>query len=240
MLGPLTYGALAQGNYKSRVLGTAPANLIAYWPLNEISGTVADNAEGTAARDGTYTGVALNNSTFTDGGPAGLWDGANDFVNIFTASLTAALNGSEGTIAIWGKVSGVGVWTGGVQRRLFRLLIDGNNQINLTKPTSNNQLSVNYASTGASLTRTIATSTTGWFHLVITWSKSADEVKAYFGGTQSGATLTGLGVWTGALFSAWIGANTGVPAQVWDGYLAHAALWTTPLSAAQVLALATI
>jgi len=46
--------------YINKVLSIQPNNLLAYWPLNETSGTNADNAEGTATRDGTYTGVDLN------------------------------------------------------------------------------------------------------------------------------------------------------------------------------------
>jgi hypothetical protein len=65
------FGGYAQ-TYKDKVLGTVPDDLIAYWTLAETSGSTADNAEGTAARDGTYTGVTLNSSTGPDGQPVGL------------------------------------------------------------------------------------------------------------------------------------------------------------------------
>ena len=53
--------------YYKKVLATEPANLLAYWPLNEGSGSVADNLEGTAARDGAYTGVTLGQAGIGDG-----------------------------------------------------------------------------------------------------------------------------------------------------------------------------
>ena len=235
-------GPFAGASYMGKVLATAPANLIGYWPLNELSGTNADNAEGTAARDGTYTGVSLNNSTGPDGQPVGLWDGANDYCNIYSASLATAFNVAEGTAMIWAKVSGVGVWTDGTARYALTLRTNSQNRVTIFKHSVDNWFYVRYEADNVDLITTITPfSSTGWVLYGVTWSALADEVKVYVNGLQSGATLTGLGTWSGSLDSDYvsIGSQTATTS-VWDGYLAHAAVWTTPLSAAQILALATV
>lgn len=241
---PQIYGIVSQGalTYSQRVLATAPANLIAYWPLNETSGTVADNAEGTAARDGAYNGVTLNSSTFTNGDPVGLWDGTNDFGNVYSASLNTVLNGQEITVAGWFKVSGAGVWTDGAFRRLFILEVSVAHNISIFKRSDNNQITFIYTAANTTVSVTHGFSQTGWVHYAITASLAADQMKAYLNGAQVGTTQTGLGTWAGALVNTGcvIGARNTTPIQVWDGYLAHPAVWTTPLSAAQILALATV
>jgi len=68
-------------------------NLVAQWNFNETSGTVADNAEGTALNDGTLTGfsdttgqdVVVSSGWTADnkkwGAGALMFDGTDDFVN---------------------------------------------------------------------------------------------------------------------------------------------------------------
>jgi len=236
----------APGGYSKKVLSIAPANLIAYWPLWETSGATADNLEGTAARDGAYTGVTLNSSTGPDGKPVPLFDGTNDYVDIYSASLNTAFSGAEGTVFLWGKVSGVGVWTDGSNRELISLYVDGNNYIFIRKNSGNNTLTYYYNADGAlEVTAKAAISETGWMALGLTWSMSSGgdgQVKAYYNGAQESATDTSLGTWAGSFNAArtLVGAGTTVPAAVFSGYLAHVAIWTTPLTAAQMLALATV
>ena len=231
------------GGYSGKVLGTATANLIGYWPLWETAGAVADNLEGTAARDGAYTTVTLNSSTGPDGRPVGLWDGTNDYCHVYSDSFRDAFNGSEGTIALWAKVSGAGVWTDSTERKLFMFRVDANNSIYARRNTADGRIDYYYVSGGTTQTRVkTAISATGWMHFGLTWSKAGDAVKAYYNGVQEGATLTGLGIWAGVVVPAQtiLGALITTPNHVWDGYLAHAAVWTTPLTVAQILALATV
>jgi hypothetical protein len=232
----------ATQTYTQKVLATQAANLIAYWPLNEAAGATADNAEGTAARDGTYTGVTLGATGIGDGNTAASFDGTTSRCNIFTASLNTAFNNQEGTAAIWFQMSGAGVWTDGANRVLLVLQADASNRVLLRKSSANNQLDCFYTAGGTAKQVNPATSTLAWAHLAITWSKSGDAVKVYLNGAQSGATQTGLGVWAGALNNAAtvIGAATTTPTLVTSGSIAHAAVWTTPLSGAQIATLATV
>ena len=122
-------GLVNPASYVNKVLGIDAANNIAYWPVNETSGVVADNAEGTAARDGAITGVTLNSITGPAGGPAGRWDGANDYIDIESASLSTAFNGNAGTVALWLRAFNAGVWTDAASRYLLSLFFDAANNI---------------------------------------------------------------------------------------------------------------
>jgi hypothetical protein len=224
--------------YTNKVKALAP---IAYWPLAEPSGSVATDESGNS-RNGAYTGVDLGQTGIGDGRTCPLFDGTNDYTDIYSASLASAFNKDEGTAAIWLKVAEAGVWTDATTRRLLVLQADANNRILLTKGSTNNQLVIAYTAGGTTEQVTITASSTAWLHLAMTWSKAADEVKAYFNGTQSGSTQATLGTWSGSLASTTtlLGAISKTPTQVWNGYLAHAAIWTTPLSAAQIATLAVV
>lgn len=228
--------------YINKVLGIEPANLIAYWPQNEASGITADNAEGTVARDGTYTSVALGQLGIGDGNTCPLYDGAASILNIYSASLRDAFNGDEGTLAVWARVSGAGVWTDGTTRYVVNLRVDANNYIYIIRSSVNNTLLYRYMAGGTLEANAITLSDTGWIHLAMTWSAAADEVKYYLNGSPEGATDTALGTWAGNLSSSntVIGAANTVPQNVWDGYIAHTKLWTKPLTGAQIGQLAQV
>jgi hypothetical protein len=160
---------------------------------------------------------------------------------MYSASLAGAFNGPAGTIAMWGKVSGAGVWTDNTNRRLLQFQVDANNRVILYKETTND-LRWTYTAGATSKTITLVATPTVFFHIAITWDKAADQVKAYYNGAQTGATATGLGVWAGSLATTLVtvGAGTLAPVNPWSGASAHVAVWTTALSAAQILTLATV
>ena len=231
-------------SYTQKVLGTATANLIAYWPLGETSGGTADNAEGTAARDGAYSNVTLGATGIGDGNTAATFNGTTSFVDIFSASIQSAFNNQEGTAAMWVQVTAAGVWTDGSFRRVLGLRVSGSNEVFIHKSSTNNQMQVGYVAGGTTKSVAFAVGPTlTWHHIAITWSKSVDQVIVYLDGAQTGTTQTGLGVWVGSIANGLtnIGCrNNVVPDQLWSGTSAHTAIWTTPLSAAQILTLATV
>jgi hypothetical protein len=229
--------------YTSKVKAVAPGNLIAYWPLAESSGTAIQDESGNAY-NGTYTAVTLGQTGIGDGRTSALFDGSTSRGNVYSAGFAGAFNNQEGTFAIWFRVAAVGVWTDGINRRLVRLAVDANNQVYINKSASNNALDLIYQAGGTAKGVSPATfaGNIGWNHLALTWSKSGDAVKAYVNGAQSGATATGLGVWAGALAATTtvLGAFVTTPSNVFSGMLAHPAVWSTPLSAAQIAQIATV
>jgi len=227
--------------YYQRVLATDP---FAYWMLDEKSGAVAyDLVSGrvAGAQNGAHTGVTLWQDGIGDGRTCPLYDGANDYTNIYTAAFAGAFPGAEGSVAIWVQVSGAGVWTDGNEHRLVTMLANNDNFILIRKATTNNTLQWIYkAGTASKFFSVGGYSSTDWFHTVLTWSKSADEANIYYNGSSAAATQNGLGVWAGALNPVYtvIGSTDTVPSSVWSGYLAHVALWNSALTPAQVASLA--
>lgn len=225
--------------YSARVLDVARADLIAYWPLTEATGSAAVNLEGTAARAGVYSGVSLANAAGPDGAPAGYWDGANASCRIGTTSLASVFDGSEGSLMIWLKNAN------GWQAPHFsiQLYADGNNYLRLQND-ANQRLSWIYAAGGAAKAVSVNELTTSaWLQAALTWSAAAGEFKAFLQGSQQGTTQTGLGVWSGATVNtnaSVIGAQNTTPVQSWPGWLAHCAIWTTPLTPAQIASLAMV
>ena len=228
------------GTYINRVVATAP---IVYFPLNEASGIDAVN-RGTlgSSANGTYTGVDLANMA----GPKTpflhpYFDGVNDYVNIDSAALDGGYNGREGTVNIWFKAYNAAFWTDNANHFLFRITRDNtwSNTIVLAKVVAENALGWYYDSNATlDAITSSAYKNTNWQMMSMTWSYSADQMKAYMNGVQVGATQTGLGAWSnGALIAALLASDITPPNGPMAGYLAHAALWNRVLTVTELLAL---
>lgn len=227
--------------YADIVRGIAPANLIQYLPMDETSGTTANDRSGNN-RNAAYTGVALDSIDFIKGGRAGLWDGSADYVNTTGAALTGfagAFNGQEGSFEGWFRVASAGVWTDATRRDFWLSSVSGANAHIFRKSTTNNALEFVYIAGGVSRTATIsAVSSTDWIHLAATWSLAADQFIVYLNGSAVGSPTTGLGTYAGTIGTHIIGASNTTPSNVTSGYLAHFAWWNTPLTPTQVATLA--
>jgi hypothetical protein len=225
--------------YINKMLGYGP---IAYWPQGEKTGAVA-YCRVNSAQNGAYTGVTLGQPGIGDGNTAPFYDGANDYTDIYTATFSGNFDGSEGSFAAWFQVSGAGVWTDVTERKVLRLVVDGNNLLDFAKRNVNNRMDILRISGGASTTRSIVgLSSTAWLHLAATWSETANQYIVYLDGVQQGAVMT-AGVWgAGPLVvnQTVLGAVSTAPGSVWDGYLAHAAFWDSALSTAAIADLATL
>lgn len=204
----------------------------------EHANKVAGLDRGTALRiQSTHTGEAgplLGQEGIGDSKPCPLFDGANDFVNIHSSAFNTAFNKSAGTLLVWVKPSEI--WTDGIERRFFSIHQDADNQVILVKDNSDNIL-WGYIAGGTFKLVTKAITPAGWIMLVITYDTVADEVKAYFNGVQEGSTQTGLGTWAAGNLSSTntvLGAFDTAPTRVWNGFLAHAAVWTKALTSAEI------
>ncbi|NIV36430.1 MAG: hypothetical protein GWN58_45440 [Anaerolineae bacterium] len=228
-----------EAEYVAKVLALSP---IAYWILGEHLDSTAI-CQINRNQNGTYTATTLGNAGIGDGQVCPSFDGAASYVDVYSATLDAAFDGAEGTLSIWGKVSDVGVWTDGAGRRLVRLWVDSNNYIQIIRSTVDNRLFYDYKAGGTAKGVAVnGLSETGWMHLAETWSATADEMKAFYNGAQTGATQSGLGAWAGSLDNTMtiIGAESTVPAGLWKGYGAHVALWASVLTPAQIASLASV
>lgn len=233
-------------NPLARWLAIEPAKLLAFFPLNEGSGSniidVSRPQPSSYSITNGYAGVTWGGTLSPTGEPVPLWDGTSDYGNIYTAALAAAFNGAEGTIALWAKVSAAGVWTDGTTRRLINIRVNISNALSMSKSSVSGTISWAYAAGGIPLTIAAGSqSSLGWFHVALTWDKAADQFKAYLNGQQSGSTVTGLGIWAGALTATEcaIGAFNTIPNNVHSGYLSNVYISSKALTQPQIASLAT-
>jgi hypothetical protein len=218
-------------SYWYRMLEYAP---IAYWPMAEPSGTIS-MCQVNAAQNGAYGNVTLAQTGIGDGLTSAAFNGTTSSNNVHTTTFRDAFDPLLGSILIWGKVSGAGVWTDGTIRYLFYLAADAQNYIAAFKSSVNNTIQVRYRAGNVTESVDITTSSTDWFCLALTWDKVNDRVKGYFNGVQVGATQTGLGTWAGDLtaISTAIGRYT-LNNNVWNGTLAHCAVFDEELALADI------
>lgn len=232
--------ATPEPTYSDILLSLSP---IAYWKLDETSGSTAFDSSGNGF-DGTYSGVTLAAATGPDGAPAPSFDGVNDYVNVYSAGLASAFNPAEGTIVAWARVASSAIWTDGAVRRVINLETNTNNRLHITRTTANGQMQFFYR-TNTSFTQSVSLaglSPVTYMHYGQTWSSSANEFKAYYGGSQTGSTQSGLSTWAGSLSST--ATNIGIQftsgTSPWHGSIAHVALFDYALSPAQIATLATV
>lgn len=237
-----TQGFGEEALFSNRVIDYLGASsFVGYWKLDETSGTTAFDISP-QGNDGAYTGVTPANELMPPkvGGRAPLFDGANDYVDIYSAGFNSDFDGQEFSIIALNKVSGVGVWSDGVYRNVCRLLVDGSNFVDLAKSDAD-QIYWRYTAGGTSEILALAETPLDWYMQSITVTKTGDAVKAFYNSSQTGTTQTGLGTWAGSLSStvSLIGANAKTPSGVWDGWLGHIIILNraaTPTEIAQVAA----
>lgn len=231
---------LGRNDYTQKLISTFGASLVAYWPLNDMSGTVATDLSGNA-RHGAYVGTpTLASVPAPRNGRTFIFDGSNDKVNIYSAALAAAFNGAEGSAMCWVKI-GSTEWADATQRNVFYISADATNRIDLYKTTGANQLSASYRSGGVTRASTITNvSPTDWWSYQITWSKSNDRVFIYLNGTQINTSLTGLGTFIGSLGSTITNIGSITTAQLHKGSIAHFVLLNREATPAEVKAYSSI
>lgn len=185
------YITVSEATFAERML--ALPGLIAYWPLNEAAGTTADNAEGTAARDGTYKNTpTLANKPFPDGGSCALFDGNNETVDVKSASLHTVFNGSKGwVIAFWADPApGTAV-----EDYVFNFQVDIANRVYVVKGGTKAYLyTAYYLAGGTQVNGGFYSGSTGWRMVAVDWDKAEDKFRIWFNKVLQ-STLAGLADW---------------------------------------------
>lgn len=227
------------GGYAKKVLATGP---IAYWPLDESAGTVARCLVNTA-QNGTYTGVTLadDSTNGVTGAPAPFFDGANDYVDVRTATLEAAWNagGAQWTIMSWFRVANAGVWTDGADRKMYTFRDSAADMVTLSKAMAANARIAVWTGGGVTENNSIIASPVTWVCDVVVRDQAADEVRYYTGGGWVATDAT-IGIWAsaGAWTHMYLGAFDATPNQPYHGWLQHVALWNRALTPGEIAALA--
>lgn len=226
--------------YQQRIKSMFGSALVAYWPLNDISGTVATDTSGNA-RHGAYVGTPTLANVAAPGRINTLtFDASNDKVNVYSAALASAFNGAEGSVMCWVKI-GAAEWADATQRNVLYFSADATNRVDFYKTTVANQITASYRAGGVTKFLTINNiSYTDWFSFQITWSKANDRVYIYLNGTQINTALTGLGTFAGALASTFTNIGSLSTAQLFKGSIAHFVLLNREATPAEVKSYATI
>lgn len=239
LMGSDRFGLFVDGSqeaaYVAKALALGP---FAYFVLGEHEGSTAI-CQVDRNQNGAHTAVALGNAGIGDGQVCPFYNPSDPgYTNLQTATLAANFDGQTGTLSFWSKVSAAGVWTDGTTRVLLIVYVDGSNFIQINRTAVNGDLEYRYVANGTTELVTVnGLSTTNWMHHALTWDLGADEVKAFYGGSQTGATQSGLGTWAGAPTAVYVGVGALVNFP-WSGYAAHVALWDSALTPTQVATLA--
>lgn len=235
-IGGTVFAFPAVSAYPAIVLNNSP---IAYLRLDELAGTVAKDS-GSGGLDSTYTGnvtLASILAPFENYAALFATSGTDGYVQI-PVGFDAVFDGAEGAVVIIAKVLDSSIWTDAAVHYTFRVNIDGNNDIFISKDSTDNRLVFRRTAGGTnSIVNLDSVTSTDWMVLGIEWSEAGDYVKAYYNGVQTGSTQTSIGTWAGgALNKRVIGKDT---SQTWDGYLAEVSFYDAPLGATVMAALAT-
>lgn len=224
--------------YTNKIKALGP---IAYWPQAESSGTTIVDESGNG-RNGTYVGVTLGQPGIGDGRTAAGYDGATSYGNIYSASLAAAFNPREFTIAGWLKTA---TWTDGAVRAMTRIRKSGSgDRIDIYKDGTANTITAVYVANGVTkaVGFTFGVAPTAFTHIAVSVTLSGNAMKLFINGVQQGVTATGLGTWIVTTLDATqcvIGAISSSPVNVTNGALGHMAVFGA-LSAAEIASLAVV
>jgi hypothetical protein len=217
-------GMMGGGQYYQKVKSTYP---IMCMPLWDETGTSAIDIG--LSGNGIYTGVDLAIDPF-EKRKAPYFDGVSDYVTIKTAGLVSRINGQVGSAMIWARPFDASVLTDTKNHVLMYLQSDSNNRINISKTTVSNQYTAYRAGAGTFSQRYFNNTSLLWSNYLITWSKTADQVCVYLNNVLQGGVLTGLGDYSGALSSGFVGCEVNTPTKQYHGYLAYATIWDRALT----------
>jgi len=201
---------------------------VLHWRLNEASGTTAADSSGNGY-DGTATSVTWGQTGMGDGaGAAGFTNSSVRIVSTGT-DLVSDFNEAAGTLSVWFRASGVGVWSDSTYRALVDLYVTGGNSITLAKSSTDNTLTASYVAGGTTVTVSGTVSPDDdWHCLVAAWDVVSDTFTVLFDGAPLGTPGTGLGTWVADEFYFAAGTNAGLTYD-WSGDLAHVTLWNDVL-----------
>lgn len=229
--------SIAATGYDGKLINVFGASLVAFLPLEDLSGLVA--VESVAAQNWAYgaSNVSLNQAGIGDGKTSVLFGGAAAGQVTPPAPVLTYLNGSgkfnkdEGSISLWLYLTSANAASATVMIACT-IGVDANNFYKLYKPSANTiTMSVNRGGAGSDVSSTY--NGNAWVHLAATWSVIANRRRFYVNGTQF-SSIALAGTWAGALTAAYSQLASANNAQYLSGYLAKFALGNRELSQTEV------
>ncbi len=224
----------AAAAYADKVLDYSP---MAYWQLNESSGTVVADSSGNDFH-GTAYGVTWGVEGIGDGKTAALFDGVNDYVDVFSAGLTAAFNALAGTFSLWCKVSAwpsqFGILIGFAEAVVKRAAV----QLGAAGDAERYRGIFWDGSSGHPSDWDV--SNTDRHHLALTWNVPAGTVRLFVDGVGQTENDSGLEGGFTALVYATLGRYAPSSNYFFPGMLAHVAVFDSVLSDEAIADLAVV
>lgn len=217
--------------YAKLVRSMFGTSLLAYYPLDETSGTVVYDRSGNA-RNGAYVAApTLSNLQAPSGKLAPLFNGSTQYINLTTSGLQTAMNLQEFSVSFWLKTDSAARWDSASNVGMFAALVNGSNSLNIFhQGVAAKSLRSTYVAGGVT-----AGGNNGlyypssWVHITISASKIANEFSLYYNGALVG-TYTPVGTWAGVPSSLYFGAITGA---TMSGWLADLVVTSRPITQAE-------
>jgi hypothetical protein len=160
------------------------------------------------------------------------FDGASSWIN--ASSINAKINVNAGTIVLWVKRIFV---NSDPTAAIISFRADSNNNIEIFRQTLSTWI-FRYEAGGTASQITPALDDIPkdqWTQIAFSWDKSADEVKAYINGIQTGSTVTGLGIWAGSVSQGDLGSSQGGTAAFFKGLVDEVRIYDHALSSDKIL-----
>lgn len=225
----------ATANYDATILADGP---VAFWPLNETSGTTATDTTGNG-HSGSYVGTAGTNYTLGqagigDGETAVLFDGSAGYVDVATVPTTVT---NTWSLEAWIKLS----TTSGLGNDLL-VVANGKDAspgaFGMGLSTGNMEVGPRevaaYSGGTAEEGLGAVVNDTSWHYIAIVCNGSG-STQAYLDGTATGSAKSqSYTVPTGSLFIAAYEQSSGTPYRVFPGTIAKAAIYNKALTATQI------
>lgn len=168
-------GALA---LEQRLL--ALPGVVAYWPCTDLSGTAADNAEGTAALDGTYGGTrTLAGAAFPVGGNVVTMNAG--WITLPEANLRDAINWSKGWWIGWAQ-STTAALTDGARHQWIQIHRNGDEDISIYKDIANYAIHITMETGNTVKTADWYCARDQWSFIALTWDVAGVGLKIYIDG----------------------------------------------------------
>ncbi len=237
-------------SYIQKMERTYNSSFVGLWPLDEESGTVAEDISPNGY-NATSSGLLRSNIQRSflapDGGKCAQFDGSASYINIYSAITKEPT--TIGSISLLVAVPQANL-AGTTKMQIITLKYDSQNYIDITFDTTAYRFNGAYeaGNTLKSVNSGLVYNVDGgpqypeWHHFGLSWTKAGDALKFYVDGLQQGSTQTSLGTWTGAMASTTmvLGSSSTSAADVLTGYIARVGIWSVVLPDATMQDLAVI